>query len=1070
MKTKLQSLLVTLALFAGVHQLSAQGTAFTYQGRLNNGNAVASGNYDFTVALYNDPLAGSQVGVAETNSAVAVTNGLFTTTIDFGATPLNGQPLWLQILVRTNGNGAFTTLAPRQPLTSAPYAVQSLNAGSASSVAAANLNGTILNSSLPSSPSFSGTVTASSFSGNGANVTNVNAASLGGLNATNFWQTGGNNVATGQFLGSTNNQPLEIRVGGLRAGLFSPSNNIVFGAAQNVISNTTVASSILGGINNSITTNLGYSVIGGGSGNSIVNHNAYLSNLGFSVIGGGTLNSLESSASYSVIGGGNQNSIQILAGSSFVGGGQNNVIQTNAGSSVIGGGQFNIINAAQSVIGGGNGNVIEPGIQGGGGSVIVGGESNAITNANASAIVGGSGNMIQNDAIFSFIGGGSVNIITPFASASVIGGGVENSIAGGIGSVIGGGEYNVILPSTSYNVIGGGVNNTNGSHFSVVPGGEYNYAGGYYSFAAGQRAKANFQGDFVWADSQAADFNSGNNDEFLIRAQGGVGINKTNPVTALDVLGTVTATGFSGNGSGLTNINFSQLTGTVPATQLPAGIVTNNESGVTLSNLTVNGGLTLPSATIYSYFNILGNISTNRILLADGNLNFFAGQLAGSLITSGSYNTGIGDFALLANTTGSYNTANGGGAMAANTGGSNNVAVGYEALENNTNDSELVAIGYQALQNDRANTLPQTFSGYGENTAIGFQSLFKDTLGAANTAIGFTALYNNVSGNHNTATGDNALQYNQSSDNTAIGYDTLQVNTTGSGNTALGLQALTSNQTGANNTAVGYQAMLNATNDNEVVAIGYQALLNDAAQGQGSMSGNGENTAVGNSALKNDTVGIGNTAVGYDALNTTTGVQGNQNTAIGSYALANLGQPGNNNIAVGNFAGYFLNSGNNNIYIGNIGPNSVESATVRIGDPTLQTATYLAGTVYANGVALTSDRNTKENFRPVDNQSVLAKVAALPVTEWNYKTDKAGVQHIGPMAQDFQAAFKLDGADDKHISVVDEGGVALAAIQGLNQKLNERDAEIQTLKQQNDSLAERLNELEAMVKQLAAQK
>jgi hypothetical protein len=138
-------------------------------------------------------------------------------------------------------------------------------------------------------------------------------------------------------------------------------------------------------------------------------------------------------------------------------------------------------------------------------------------------------------------------------------------------------------------------------------------------------------------------------------------------------------------------------------------------------------------------------------------------------------------------------------------------------------------------------------------------------------------------------------------------------------------------------------------------------------------------------------------------------------------------------------------------------------------------ATFVyANTVYANGVALTSDRNAKENFKPVDNQAVLAKVASLPVTEWNYKTQSKDVQHIGPMAQDFQAAFGLDGADDKHISVVDEGGVALAAIQGLNEKLEQqdkdKDAEIQTLKQQNDSLAKRLTELEAAVKSLAQQK
>jgi hypothetical protein len=112
---------------------------------------------------------------------------------------------------------------------------------------------------------------------------------------------------------------------------------------------------------------------------------------------------------------------------------------------------------------------------------------------------------------------------------------------------------------------------------------------------------------------------------------------------------------------------------------------------------------------------------------------------------------------------------------------------------------------------------------------------------------------------------------------------------------------------------------------------------------------------------------------------------------------------------------------------------------------------------------LTSDRNTKENFTPVNAREVLGKVAALPVTEWNYKTDHKGVQHIGPMAQDFQSAFHLAGNDDRHIAVVDEGGVALAAIQGLNQKLEEKDAEIQKLEK-------KLDELTTVVKQLAAQK
>jgi len=130
-----------------------------------------------------------------------------------------------------------------------------------------------------------------------------------------------------------------------------------------------------------------------------------------------------------------------------------------------------------------------------------------------------------------------------------------------------------------------------------------------------------------------------------------------------------------------------------------------------------------------------------------------------------------------------------------------------------------------------------------------------------------------------------------------------------------------------------------------------------------------------------------------------------------------------------------------------------------------------------NGVAVTSDRNAKEGFTPVSAKDVLDKVAALAITEWKYKTDSGEVRHVGPMAQDFHEAFELNGGDDKHISLVDEGGVALAAIQGLNQKLEGKGAtmaeqarEIEDLKRENGLLAQRLDELTRTVKQLARQR
>ena len=118
----------------------------------------------------------------------------------------------------------------------------------------------------------------------------------------------------------------------------------------------------------------------------------------------------------------------------------------------------------------------------------------------------------------------------------------------------------------------------------------------------------------------------------------------------------------------------------------------------------------------------------------------------------------------------------------------------------------------------------------------------------------------------------------------------------------------------------------------------------------------------------------------------------------------------------------------------------------------------VSGGLYVNGTFVSSsDRNMKENFAPVQPREVLEKVVALPITRWNYKSD-AGAAHVGPMAQDFYAAFQV-GPDDKHIAVVDEGGVALAAIQGLNQKLNEKDAEIQELRRVVKELGESFDKL-----------
>jgi hypothetical protein len=172
-----------LAIFiygASFSYLYAQGTAFTYQGQLGNSGVPANGNFNFVFTLFATNTGGTPVGIPVTNSSVAVANGLFTVTVDFGAGVFTGSNYWLDIAVRTNEAGTFTDLTPRQLITATPYSIM---AGSAS-----NLLGTLPASQLPGSAvtnAQTGVVLSGTFTGNGAGLTNVGAANLSGTLLTN---------------------------------------------------------------------------------------------------------------------------------------------------------------------------------------------------------------------------------------------------------------------------------------------------------------------------------------------------------------------------------------------------------------------------------------------------------------------------------------------------------------------------------------------------------------------------------------------------------------------------------------------------------------------------------------------------------------------------------------------------------------------------------------------------------------------------------------------------------------------------------------------------------------------
>jgi hypothetical protein len=187
--------------FSPAHPLFAQGTAFTYQGQLNDSGSPANGNYDLQFTIYDSTnLPGNVIAGPITNSATAVSNGLFTVALNFGPGVFTGPARWLDIGVRTNGSGgAFTSLSPRQLLTPTPYAIFANTASNLSgSLPAAQLAGTLPASAFVGytntvaftnggnlfAGSFSGSF-AGTFNGNGGGVTNVNVTNLTGILADN---------------------------------------------------------------------------------------------------------------------------------------------------------------------------------------------------------------------------------------------------------------------------------------------------------------------------------------------------------------------------------------------------------------------------------------------------------------------------------------------------------------------------------------------------------------------------------------------------------------------------------------------------------------------------------------------------------------------------------------------------------------------------------------------------------------------------------------------------------------------------------------------------------------------
>ena len=576
------------------------------------------------------------------------------------------------------------------------------------------------------------------------------------------------------------------------------------------------------------------------------------------------------------------------------------------------------------------------------------------------------------------------------------------------------------------------------------------------------------------------------------------------------------------------------MNGTLPASQLtsigidgPANFFVG-PSG----NATTSGSYNTANGVSAFHENTSGSANTANgcdALLnnTSGSDNTANGFEALSQNTSGSYNTADGSGALSLYSSGSFNIALGFQAGFNISTGSSNIDIGNQGA---FDDNNIIRIGSSQAQTFIAGVINGDGGGLTDLSASQLTSIGNNnggvgnffvgpsgnatTSGEFNTANGYQALFNNTSGYENTANGGDALLSNTSgSYNTANGADALDYNTTGSWNTADGVNALVENKNGFGNTANGYQTLFNNTSGNNNIALGYQAGFNIATGSdnidignEGSFGdnniiriGSGQTQAFIAGVISGD--GSGLSGVGLlSGGNTFNGTQTFTNGTVYSWETV-INRPANSgwtavdefdDISGSAFRGFVgmdgvgLTGNTNQMYVGTYtshqlalytadAPRMIITPTGNVGIGNANPANllvvgtggaYCDGTTWVNG----SDRNSKQDFSLVNPRSVLAKVAAMPITEWQYKIEP-GLEHIGPMAQDFHAAFGLNGSDDKHISTVDEGGVALAAIQGLNQKLEEqakeKDAENAELKRENNLLATRLDNLEAEVKALA---